>query len=131
MSTEQVVALYLEAMQRLQFEPYMPIYIASGIFQTDPEFANKHFPGKVIWYGRQLLQPGELEHLDLEQLAAIDFLVASKAAKFIGWAGSSFSFWIPQERAIHGMDNSTSYIIQAEDAGDFQGKWMMSGGVMP
>ena len=119
-------------MQQMHFDPSVPIYVASGIFQTDPDFGAHHLPGWQIWYGRQLLQDAEIEDMDLEQMATIDFLVAAKAAKFIGWAGSSFSFWVPQERAVNGLHNATSHIIYGEKSEhSWQDDWLVSNSVIP
>ena len=114
----------------MQFEPGRPIYVASGIFQTEPEFAREHLPGWMVFYGRMLLNSFDLEHLDLEQLAAIDYLVAVKAAKFIGWAGSSFSFWIPQERALQGLHADSSHLILGDGTVAWHNGWAVSNAII-
>ena len=109
---------YFQALQQLKVGPDETLYIASGIFEEEPDFARKHLQkwSSRILYRNMLLPPEDARALDVEQLAAIDFLVVSRASKFIGWAGSSFSFWVPEDRALSGLDNATSLIIRGTEA---------------
>ena len=109
---------YFQALQQLKVGPDETLYIASGIFEEDPDFARKHLRkwSSRILYRSMLLPPEHARTLDVEQLAAIDFLVVSRASKFIGWAGSSFSFWVPEGRALRGLTNDTSLIIRGTEA---------------
>lgn len=97
--------------------PDEQLYIASGIFTTEPDFVERHLQSwsSHITHHALLLSAEETSNLDVEQLAAIDFLVVCKAAKFIGWQGSSFSFWVPEERALHGLNHSTSLVIDGAE----------------
>ena len=123
---------YSEAMQLLRLEPATPLYVASGIFKAEPMFGSQFLASwsKHICYGRLFLSAEEVKHLDLEQLAAIDFLVASRAQKFIGWAGSSFSFWVMQERALNGLDAASTHIIRENaPSGGWHDEWSISNAV--
>ena len=113
-----MLAHYLEALQRLGIRRDEQLYIASGIFATEPDFAEQHLRqwSSHITNRAALLSPDELDSLDVEQLAAIDFLVVSQATKFVGWQGSSFSFWVPEERALRGLDAATSLLIRSTEA---------------
>ena len=78
---------YHEALQELNVESNTLLYIASGIFQTEPDFAKKYLQkwSRRIVHRNMLLSPEETASLDVEQLGAIDFQVVSRASKFIGW----------------------------------------------
>jgi len=82
-----MVGRYHEALQELNVRSDTLPYVASGIFQTEPDFAKKHLQKKSrrIVHRSMLLSPGETASLDVEQLGAIDFQVVSRAFKFIGW----------------------------------------------
>lgn len=124
---------YNEAIRQQAIAPEEQLYIASGIFSTEPDFVERHlqsWPSHITHRGL-LLSAEESGGLDVEQLAAIDFLVVCKAAKFIGWQGSSFSFWVPEERALHGLDHSTSLLINGAEKMDAEHhKFAVSHGVV-
>jgi len=127
-----MLALYFEALKQLQIAPDEHLYIASGIFGPEPDFAGKHLQGwsDRITHRKMLLSREEMSSLDVEQRAAIDFLIVSKASKFIGWQGSSFSFWVVEERLLNGLDASTSLLISgAEGMGSEQEAFVRSNGI--
>ena len=70
------------------------MYIACGIFQTQPLFAQhwRHNFALVNVHKGELLSVAELSALHSEQKAAVDFLVLVRAEKFVGVQISSFSF---------------------------------------
>ena len=127
-----MLVLYADAIRNLGMDPALPLYISSGIFRTEPDFAQRCLSNwsSHIFYNEILLSKSEIAELDIEQLAAVDFLITARAAKFIGWAGSSFSFWIPEHRALHGMDPSTSSIIRGDWANVVQDEFTRSNAVM-
>lgn len=127
-----MLARYSEALKQLQLAPNEHLYIASGIFGPEPNFAGKHLQGwsDRITHHKMLLSRDEMSSLDVEQKAAIDFLIVSKASKFIGWQGSSFSFWVVEERLLDGLDASTSLLIGgAEGMGSEQEAFVRSNGI--
>ena len=128
-----MLAHYKEALEEHGVGPDEQLYIASGIFTSEPDFAEQHLHtwSSRITHRALLLSAKETSHLDVEQLAAIDFLVVCKAMKFIGWQGSSFSFWVPEERALHGLADSTSLVIDsAETMGAEHAAFATSNGVV-
>ena len=123
---------YYDAIKHLELDPALPLYISSGIFRNEPDFAQRCLSNwsSHIFYNELLLSKSEMAELDIEQLAAVDFLITARASKFIGWAGSSFSFWIPEHRALHGMDPATSYIIRGDWANIVQDEFTRSNAVL-
>ncbi len=115
---DYMLSRYSQALQQLQVTADEILYIASGIFEEEPDFARKHLQtrSRHILYRNMLVPLEDAVTLDVEQQAAIDFLVVSQASKFVGWAGSSFSFWVPEDRAMRGLDNRTSLIIRSTEA---------------
>ena len=109
-----MLAHYSEALKQHGVAHNEQLYIASGIFITEPAFVESYLQtwSSHITHRALLLSTEETSSLDVMQLAAIDFLVVCKAAKFVGWQGSSFSFWIPEERALHGLSRSSSIVIE-------------------
>ena len=109
-----MLAHYSEALKQHAVAPDEQLYIASGIYITEPDFSERYLQtwSSRITHRALLLSTEEIASLDVMQLAAIDFLVVCQAARFIGWQGSSFSFWIPEERALHGLNRSSSIVIE-------------------
>ena len=112
-----LLPIYTEAFERAQLDPSLPMYIACGIFESQPLFAQEwrhSFASKNV-HKEQLLEQPELTALHSEQRAAVDFLVLVHAEKFVGVQISSFSFWVVEYRKMHGIAVGRDLLIQLKD----------------
>ena len=110
---------YLEAFQTIEFDSLLPLYISSGVFETEPTFAAtwQSNASSLNSHKELLLAEVDLAQLHSEQKAAVDFLVLVRATKFVGWGGSSFSFWAAEYRRMAGLSDNSSLLIRREKAG--------------
>ena len=112
-----LLPIYADAFKQAQLDPSLPMYVACGIFQSQPLFAQEwrhSFASKNV-NKEQLLEPSELSALHSEQRAAVDFLVLVHAEKFVGVQISSFSFWAVEHRKLHGIAAAADFLIQLRD----------------
>ena len=112
-----LLPIYADAFGRAQLDPSLPLYVACGIFETQPLFAQEwqhSFASKNV-HKEQLLEPLELSALHSEQRAAVDFLVLVHADRFVGVQISSFSFFAVEYRRLHGTAAERDYLIQLRD----------------
>ena len=55
--------------------------------------------------------------LNSEQLALLDFLILARADKFVGFAPSTFSFYLKEHRMLNGIPPSQSVLVNASRIG--------------
>lgn len=112
-----LLPIYTDAFQRAQLDPSLPMYIACGIFETQPLFAQhwRHSYASINMHKEQLLEAAELSALHSEQRAAVDFLVLVRAQRFVGVQISSFSFFAVEYRKMHGIAPERNLLIQLKD----------------
>ena len=55
--------------------------------------------------------------LNSEQLALLDFLILARAEKYVGFAPSTFSFYLREHRILHGGPPSQSVLVNASRIG--------------
>ena len=93
------------------------MYIACGIFETQPLFARqwRHRYAVKNVHKEQLLSTAELSALHSEQRAAVDFLVLVQAERFVGVQISSFSFFAVEHRKLQGIAPGRDHLIQLKD----------------
>ena len=93
------------------------MYIASGIFETQPLFAQQwqHSFGLENVHKEELLDAAELSALHSEQKAAVDFLVLVQAESFVGVQISSFSFFAVEYRKMQGIPPEHNHLIKLKD----------------
>ena len=123
---EAMLQAYVQAFQDAEFDVSLPLYVSSGIFGQEPDFAEtwRHNQSSVNSHKEALLPEADLTPLHSEQQAALDFLVLVRASKFVGWAGSSFSFWASEHRKMVGLPPTASLIIK-QKAGDGVHEWFV------
>lgn len=114
-----MLTAYTEAFAEADIDAALPLYLSSGVFESEPDFAAswKHNWSITNSHKELLLDEADLMSLHSEQRAALDFLVLVKARKFVGWAGSSFSFWAVEHRKMAGLPASSSFLVRREQAG--------------
>ena len=61
--------------------------------------------------------PPSLAGLNSEQLALLDFLILARAEKYVGFAPSTFSFYLREHRMLHGGAPSQSILVNASRIG--------------
>ena len=112
-----LLPIYTDAFHRAQLNLSLPIYVACGIFETQPHFAwdwQTSLASNSVHKG-QLLGDAELSALTSEQKAAVDFLVLVQAERFVGVQISSFSFFAAEYRKMHGIAPEYNYLIKLKD----------------
>ena len=115
---QALLPIYTDAFNRAQLDPSLPMYVACGIFESQPLFAQqwRHSFASRMEHKEQLLEAAELSALHSEQRAAVDFLVLVHAEKFVGVQISSFSFFAVEYRKMHGLAREhNNYLIQLKD----------------
>ena len=55
--------------------------------------------------------------LNSEQKALLDFIVLARSSLFVGFGSSTFSFYLREHRALHGLSRSTSALVDASVIG--------------
>lgn len=55
--------------------------------------------------------------LNSEQMALLDFLILSRAQRFVGFGSSTFSYYLREFRALHGVPKSSSLLINSSRIG--------------
>ena len=112
-----LLPLYTEAFGRARLNSSLPMYIACGIFETQPLFAQqwRHGFASGNVHKEQLLSAAELSALHSEQKAAVDFLVLVQAESFVGVQISSFSFFAAEYRKMLGTPPEHNHLIQLKD----------------
>lgn len=55
--------------------------------------------------------------LNSEQKALLDFLVLARAQRFVGFGSSTFSFYLREYRALHGLRCTSSRLVDASIIG--------------
>ena len=116
---QPMLQAYLEAFQTIGLDSLLPLYISSGVFEAEPTFAAtwQNNASSLNSHKELLLAEADLAQLHSEQKAAVDFLVLVRATKFVGWAGSSFSFWAAEHRRMLGLPDNSTLLIRREKAG--------------
>ena len=112
-----LLPIYMDAFNRAQLDPSLPMYVACGIFESQPLFAQQwrhSFASKNV-HKEQLLEAAELSALHSEQRAAVDFLVLVQAERFVGVQISSFSFFAVEYRKMHGIAPEHNHLIQLKN----------------
>lgn len=104
---------FVPAMQRANFSQAVPLYIASAIFMSQPKHQFHVLKrlasfGSEIVYKEVLADKTDLEHLNSEQLAAIDFMLMCQTSKFVGVLDSSFSKLVARFRETDGHDTGSN-----------------------
>jgi len=116
---------YMKAMDRAGFNQTYRVYLASGLLtygateELDNILATFRFYdlGGEFLFKEAFLLPEELDKLKSEQMALVDFLVLSKAEKFVGFDASSFSYFLREYRALEGRAKNTTRFANSQARG--------------
>ena len=99
---------YLAAFRRSNFTTERAMYVASGIFDGEPEVASLALErlqpfANVIKFNQQMLNATTRRFLTREEVAVVDLLVLLQSDVFVGSPPSSFSMFVSQYRICHGL----------------------------
>jgi len=117
---------YMGAMRAARFSADAPLYAASGLLtygaagQMEAAVAALVDAGLAssVHYKELYLPPSETAGLSSEQSALVDFLVLARAASFVGFGSSTFSFYLREHRAlVGGLPRSSSILVDASAIG--------------
>uniref|UniRef100_A0A1D2A093 O-fucosyltransferase family protein n=1 Tax=Auxenochlorella protothecoides TaxID=3075 RepID=A0A1D2A093_AUXPR len=126
MGGEQVVwQSYVKTMRGVGQNESVPLYAASGMLtygaSTDMlrtvAFLKHMRVCSEIHHKEMYIPKAELELLNSEQEALLDFIVLSKSRLFVGFGSSTFSFYLREYRSLQNMSRSTSSLVDASIIG--------------
>ncbi|EFN51509.1 hypothetical protein CHLNCDRAFT_140196 [Chlorella variabilis] len=116
---------YISTMRSVGFNSTTRIYVASGMLTYGASVEMDRTKNYLMHTGvcsrvhhkEQYIPQKELEVLNSEQKALLDFLVLARAQRFAGFGSSTFSFYLREYRALHGIPRSTSALVDAHVIG--------------
>lgn len=126
MGGEQVVWHgYVQSMRQALFSPDLGLYVASGLLTYGANDDMDHIIETLKDFGlcnevhyKELYVPqAELDALNSEQKALVDFLVLSRGRGFVGFGSSTFSFYLREFRVLNGIPRSSSVLVDASVIG--------------
>ncbi|KAK9785429.1 hypothetical protein WJX73_009533 [Symbiochloris irregularis] len=116
---------YVMAMKKASFSGSVALYAASGLLSyegyADMLLIVKSLRSQGlcsrIFYKELFLSHQEIEGLNSEQKALVDFLVLAQGRAFVGFGSSTFSFYLREYRALHNIPRSSSVLVDASAIG--------------
>lgn len=126
MGGEQVVWRgYVQSMLQASFTSDLVLYAASGLLTYGANDEMDNLIGslkdaglcKDVHYKELYIPQAELEELNSEQKALVDFLVLSRGRGFVGFGSSTFSFYLREYRVLSGIPRSSSVLVDASVIG--------------
>ncbi|KAI7838016.1 hypothetical protein COHA_008197 [Chlorella ohadii] len=123
--TQVVWSGYLKTMRAVGFNSSTRLYAASGMltYGASDEMARvKNYLIRTglcseVHHKEQYIPQKELEALNSEQKALLDFLVLARADRFAGFGSSTFSFYLREYRALQGIARKSSGLVDASIIG--------------
>jgi hypothetical protein len=123
--TQVVWSGYLKTMRALGFNHSTRLYAASGVLtygDSDEMARVKNYLIRTgvcseVHHKEQYILQKELEELNSEQKALLDFLVLARADRFAGFGSSTFSFYLREYRALRGEARKSSGLVDASIIG--------------
>lgn len=126
MGGPQIVWLgYIKTMRETHFNATERIYVASGLMtygasvdmSRTVEYLKLMQVASEVHHKERYIPREELEMLNSEQKALLDFLVLARAHNFVGFGSSTFSFYLREYRALQGIPRRTSGLVDASIIG--------------
>ncbi|PSC70539.1 alternative oxidase [Micractinium conductrix] len=116
---------YISTMRGVGFNRSTRIYVASGMLTYGASVEMDRTKNYLTHTGvcsrvhhkEQYIPQEELETLNSEQKALLDFLVLARSQRFVGFGSSTFSFYLREYRTLHGMLRATSGLVDASIIG--------------
>lgn len=116
---------YISTMRSVGFNGTSRIYVASGMLTYGASVEMDRTKNYLMHTGvcsrvhhkEQYIPQRELEALNSEQKALLDFLVLARSNRFAGFGSSTFSYYLREYRALHGLDRKTSGLVDASIIG--------------
>ncbi|KAL4423751.1 hypothetical protein ABPG75_001052 [Micractinium tetrahymenae] len=110
---------YIEGMRESGFNASLPVYVASGLLTYNSTEQWHQLVDKMralglaaeVLHKEKLLRAEELQGLHMEQVAVLDFLVLARAQRVVGLAASTFSTYLREYRALHGIPKATARLV--------------------
>lgn len=110
---------YVEGMRNSGFNTSLPVYVASGLLTYNATERWRQLVERMRTLGlaaevlhKEGLPGGEdLQDLHMEQVAVLDFLVLARAQRVVGLAASTFSTYLREYRALHGIPKATACLV--------------------
>jgi len=112
---------YLALMLDMGFNNHTPLYVASGLFSYEDETSWEMAQGLIKGRGlasyvlckERFVPNWELKTLHPEQLALVDLLILRRATAFVGFISSTFSHYIKEYRALHGVGRHSTALVNS------------------
>ncbi|KAI3432401.1 hypothetical protein D9Q98_003957 [Chlorella vulgaris] len=120
-----VWGMYLDTMAAAGFDAASPLFVATGLLSYGAEIEFKTGVALLIGQGmcsevlykEEYVPPFEMQRLNSEQLALLDFLILARAEKFVGFGPSTFSTYLQEHRVLHGTPPANSLLVNASRIG--------------
>lgn len=122
---EAVWNAYVGSMRQAGFTANVPMYVASGLLTYGANDDMNRIIGMLkagglcsdVLYKELYIPQAEIDELNSEQKALLDFLVLAKGKYFVGFGSSTFSFYLREHRVLQGMQRSSSVLVDASVIG--------------
>lgn len=116
---------YIKTMSAVGMDNSTRLYVASGMLtygasvEMDRTINYLQHMGvcSEVHHKERYIPQEELEALNSEQKALLDFIVLARAKQFVGFGSSTFSFFLREYRALHGISRSSSGLVDASVIG--------------
>lgn len=116
---------YIKTMTSVGMDSSTRLYVASGMLtygaSTDMDRTINYLRHmgvcSEVHHKERYIPQEELEALNSEQKALLDFIVLARGKRFVGFGSSTFSFFLREFRALHGISRSTSGLVDASVIG--------------
>ncbi|KAK9810163.1 hypothetical protein WJX72_005905 [[Myrmecia] bisecta] len=116
---------YVQAMRQAGFASDLVLYVASGLLTYGANEDMMHIVKTLVEFGlcrevhykEMYIPQAEIDALNSEQKALVDFLVLSRGRGFVGFGSSTFSFYLREFRVLNGIPRSSSVLVDASVIG--------------
>lgn len=116
---------YIKTMRSVGFDNATRLYVASGMLTYGASVDMDRTIGYLkhvgvcseVHHKEKYIPQSEIEKLNSEQKALLDFIVLARAQRFVGFGSSTFSFYLREYRALQGISRKLAGLVDASIIG--------------
>eukprot|EP00887_Chlorella_sp_A99_P002549 scaffold6.g2549.t1 len=116
---------YIKTMRQVGFDNATRLYVASGMLTYGASVDMDRTIGYLkhvgvcsdVHHKERYIPQSEIEKLNSEQKALLDFIVLARSKRFVGFGSSTFSFYLREYRALHGISRKRAGLVDASIIG--------------